>query len=819
MASSYPKIRHDLIYRVDESDDNYWYVKDPVRAQFYRFNELQVAMMKELDGVRSPEEIAESLSEEYELEIGPESVQRVVARLEKELLLDVSTYRLDSETDRKLVRKFLKKRNLTFRDALTGTTDRKLSKETVLFQEGVRQIERGDPCEAAHYFGEVLELNPKNVRARQILDALHEAFFRRHRVTPSHLKMLHLWDPDRFLGWLDRRIGGWVMSSWGVIGSLLFLLFALTRLPDLVIPPVTAFGAEDFVVFYVLYCVMVITHELAHGLACKHYGGSVNDMGVLLMYGVMPGAYCDTSDTYLIHQRQHKMAVQLAGVFVNIVSTAVLILLCWYTSEAFFLRDGMLILLVVYAWDTVENLIPLIKLDGYYALADWLGVRNLRERSFQHCSQLLKKHLLGIEETAEELTPREARIFVIYGVLAGLYTALVMYFIWISFLLPLAIEYLGTIGVILTVIYAYRTLRRLVFLPVVGLLQLLWRHRRQVFTPARTAAFALSLLALVAALSLQWPFYTDAHSQVEPVARSTVFVPEEGLVEEVLVREGQQVQAGQVLARLVNDDLSLARIEAQRSLEAANHRLDELRAGARPEELRLARARKTRAAVASLHADRNVSRKTELARAEVLGAVKVLEARQLASRASAQQAAATIGLELVTAGHREEDVAQVEAEVRKLESQLTDLDQRLAKLVIRSPISGTIVGRRLETLANKRFASGDALCEVHDLSGVRVEITLRPTELFGKVEIGQEVALRVHGDPNRSVWSRVEHVQPSATADGSIVVATGAVPNPGWISGMTGYARIYGGSRSVAYRLFGVPILRLISYDAWRLLG
>src|SRR5262249_42996102 len=46
-----PKIREDLLYFTQESDDGapVCLVKDPLRSQFYRFNELQVALMKLLD--------------------------------------------------------------------------------------------------------------------------------------------------------------------------------------------------------------------------------------------------------------------------------------------------------------------------------------------------------------------------------------------------------------------------------------------------------------------------------------------------------------------------------------------------------------------------------------------------------------------------------------------------------------------------------------------------------------------------------------------------------------------------------------------------
>src|SRR5438046_9291526 len=67
---------------------------------------------------------------------------------------------------------------------------------------------------------------------------------------------------------------------------------------------------------------------------------------------------------------------------------------------------------------TLLNFNPLIKLDGYYLLSDYLGLPNLRRRSFRYLGSLVEKLFgLGPDDEAN-LAPRERFVFSIYGTTA-----------------------------------------------------------------------------------------------------------------------------------------------------------------------------------------------------------------------------------------------------------------------------------------------------------------------------------------------------------------------------------------------------------------
>lgn len=63
------------------------------------------------------------------------------------------------------------------------------------------------------------------------------------------------------------------------------------------------------------------------------------------------------------------------------------------------------------------NLNPLLKLDGYFILMDWLEIPRLREKSLTFVSGQL-----GSKLRAREKFSRDERIFAIFGLLAGAWT-------------------------------------------------------------------------------------------------------------------------------------------------------------------------------------------------------------------------------------------------------------------------------------------------------------------------------------------------------------------------------------------------------------
>ena len=161
-------------------------------------------------------------------------------------------------------------------------------------------------------------------------------------------------------------------------------------------------------------------------------------------------------------------------------------------------------------------------------------------------------------------------------------------------------------------------------------------------------------------------------------------------IQQVLVAEGDQVAADQVLltldARRTQAQLDAAQADAKR-LAAA---LDELRHGARPETIEASRAALARAQSTAANAKITRDRAAQM-RKLALNSQADLDAADTALRqANADTNAAKANLDALLHGTRAEDLAQGEAAFAQAQAAVAQLDITLARLTVRAPRAGRV---------------------------------------------------------------------------------------------------------------------------------
>jgi putative peptide zinc metalloprotease protein len=136
---------------------------------------------------------------------------------------------------------------------------------------------------------------------------------------------------------------------------------------------------------------VAMAHEFAHGLTCKHFGGEVHEIGFLLLY-FQPAFYCNVSEAWLFSEKSKRLWVTFAGPYFELFLAALATLIWRVTDPATWLNAAALVVMAVSGIRTFLNLIPLIKLDGYYFLSDYLDIPNLRQRAFSYLGSLIKQN-------------------------------------------------------------------------------------------------------------------------------------------------------------------------------------------------------------------------------------------------------------------------------------------------------------------------------------------------------------------------------------------------------------------------------------------
>ncbi|MEG6586657.1 HlyD family secretion protein [Dendrosporobacter sp. 1207_IL3150] len=226
-------------------------------------------------------------------------------------------------------------------------------------------------------------------------------------------------------------------------------------------------------------------------------------------------------------------------------------------------------------------------------------------------------------------------------------------------------------------------------------------------------------------------------------------------VEELHVREGDQVQAGQVIAKLESKELEVQVAQAKANLAAAQAKLAGVKAGNRPQQVVQAAASADSAA-ANLENAHKVYERTEALYTQGAVSAQQLDAAQSAlAVAQAQYTAASQSASLVAEGSRPEDIQAAEAQVAQAAALLKNAQLQLDNATIISPISGTVALRSVNV--GESVTMGQTIFNVVDSSDVWVAANIDETYI-GKVHVGQSVEFTIDAFPNKKLKGEVREV-------------------------------------------------------------
>ena len=433
--------------------------------------------------------------------------------------------------------------------------------------------------------GSVFERRRKRER-RQRIGELNPLFFR-----------VRLGDPSALL----RRLAPLGRLLFGAAGLWLWCAaLALAAVAAVLqIDPLAAHASELsrgtrlLWLTWLIYPPVKLIHELAHGLAVRRWGGEAREWGVSLLV-LMPVPWVDVSAANGFRRGHQRLVVSAAGILAELALAAVA-LLVWSMVEAGVVRDAAMVVMLVAAVSTLlvtGN--PLLRFDGYYVLVDLFDLPNLAPRSRRWWQQGLRRRLLGLDP-ADALFPArgESAWLFAYQPLSWLYrlglcTGIVL---WLGNRTPL-------FAYVAAAWFGWTLLAK----PTVDLFKALLDDRLPEANRMRAR-----LLAVVLAVVLPVGLFAVPVPDVT-VAQGIVWLPDdarlradvEGFIEPLSRRDGDRVQAGDVVARLRNDQLLTRREELAREIEGLEIewfrqlRADPARAAITDQRMRASRHEATR---------------------------------------------------------------------------------------------------------------------------------------------------------------------------------------------------------------------------------
>ena len=384
-------------------------------------------------------------------------------------------------------------------------------------------------------------------------------------------------DPERLLTRMYPYFR-WIYTSYFVTASVGMMLAAIilvvsqwdlfySKLPEFQ----SFFNWWTIFSFWISLAIVKIIHEFGHGLTAKHYGGEVHEMGILFLV-LTPALYCDVTDSWLLPNKWHRIWISAAGIYVELFLASIATF-TWFYSEPGLLNSLSMATMFICSINTVMfNANPLLRYDGYYVLADWLEIPNLRIKSTQFFAYLIQEKVLGLEIPVQSYMPKSRRIlFVTYAIASYLYRWVVTFSI-IYFLSQVLKPYkLQMISYTL----ALGSLVPLAGMPVYQIFKFLRTPGRlRKVKKARAAGFGVALVALVAGILLiPTPLRIQGTLVLMPSKPDEIYTEVDGQLVELNVRDGDWVKKDTVIAKLVNYEKQkeFAQKQADHDINFAKH--------------------------------------------------------------------------------------------------------------------------------------------------------------------------------------------------------------------------------------------------------
>jgi membrane fusion protein YbhG len=232
-----------------------------------------------------------------------------------------------------------------------------------------------------------------------------------------------------------------------------------------------------------------------------------------------------------------------------------------------------------------------------------------------------------------------------------------------------------------------------------------------------------------------------------------------GKITAIYFQEGDEIKAGQVVARLEDHDLLEEVKQAQARLETARANLAKMESGYRPQEVREAQA-----AVAEAQADyddkaKDFYRKQNLFERQTVSASTrdKAEAAYLMAKEARRRARETYDLR--KSGYRQEDIDAARADFRQAQAALQLAQTRLGYATITCPVNAVVLARPVEP--GHVTAVGATVLTVGDLDNAYFEGYIPETDL-ARVRYGQRAEVTTDTYPGKRYPAWVSYISAKA---------------------------------------------------------
>ncbi|MDN9012713.1 efflux RND transporter periplasmic adaptor subunit [Brevibacillus laterosporus] len=245
---------------------------------------------------------------------------------------------------------------------------------------------------------------------------------------------------------------------------------------------------------------------------------------------------------------------------------------------------------------------------------------------------------------------------------------------------------------------------------------------------------------------------SELSGTLEPFQETILSFEVAGKIQELIVREGDNVLSGQLLARLDTTDYALKLSLANTDVSSAEATLAKVKNGARAQEKAQVKTALEAKSIDLDHARKDYNRMDQLFKSGAVTQAEYENAKKVLDLAQKDYDSAKEKYSLVIEGTRIEDIAATQANYQTAVVARSQAASLLEKTQLKSPITGTIISKMVEE--GQLADAGTAVYRVGNINFLKTVLPV-PDKEIGSWAVGDTVEISLYGQKRTGKVSKI----------------------------------------------------------------
>lgn len=307
------------------------------------------------------------------------------------------------------------------------------------------------------------------------------------------------------------------------------------------------FTFEGVILSVIVLTAIKIIHEFAHAYQATIEGVSVPHMGVafIVMYPIL---YTEATGTWRLTNKKSRMSIGLAGVRFELYLAAIALILWHFMVPGLGQMICFTIVMISLAGSLLINLNPLMRFDGYYVLSDYVGIENLHAVALDYARHAIRKTLLGLnDDLPHDYPPSTSFALTAFGFAILIYR----FFLFLGIALLVYFVFMKPLGLLAMIL----ELAWFIAIPIFKEFKLWWERKHEFINNYRFKITALIFGIFIIMAVIPAPRAMSYPAVMHAKDYQTVYAPVPSILKDIMVREGDKVSEGQIMAVMHSDRL------------------------------------------------------------------------------------------------------------------------------------------------------------------------------------------------------------------------------------------------------------------------